>query len=279
MMGSTEPCETDWGLMPALPLEELVKDLCVEDKVRVQINLRERERILKRIDKNLPQPPQMYIESQRQRDNCITAVARHAIRRYNAKHPDDEFDAVRSLNESTVHFRGELWYHINFWAHSRRSNKIKRFFAEVHYKQLARSSVHSSPPVPVPEAEVHDRPSASSSVCSDPTISVPEAQVCHRRPASISVCSHPPGGVPEVGVHDIPPFSSFIWPMPPQIPIVEVCTIIEEPLGRYRRSCAFCAGSLDILHPKGSRKFVCGNDKDRMVQQFHFSRYTYNTRR
>uniref|UniRef100_A0A8I6XBY2 Uncharacterized protein n=1 Tax=Hordeum vulgare subsp. vulgare TaxID=112509 RepID=A0A8I6XBY2_HORVV len=30
-------------------------------------------------------------------------------------------------------------------------------------------------------------------------------------------------------------------------------------------SCAFCPGYLGILHPKG-RKFVCGNEKDRMVQ-------------
>lgn len=41
----------------------------------------------------------------------------------------------------------------------------------------------------------------------------------------------------------------------------------EEPLNRYRRSCAFCPAIFDILHPLGSRKFVCGNDKDRFVQQ------------
>lgn len=44
------------------------------------------------------------------------------------------------------------------------------------------------------------------------------------------------------------------------------CMVAEEPLGRYRKSCAFCRGHLGILHPMG-RKFVCGNDKDRMVQQ------------
>ena len=42
--------------------------------------------------------------------------------------------------------------------------------------------------------------------------------------------------------------------------------VAEEPLGRYRRSCAFCRGHLDILHPMG-RKFVCGNDKDRIEQR------------
>lgn len=42
--------------------------------------------------------------------------------------------------------------------------------------------------------------------------------------------------------------------------------VAEEPLGQYRKSCAFCRGHLDILHPMG-RKFVCGNDKDRFEQQ------------
>lgn len=136
-----------------------------------------------------------------------------------------EFDAVRSLMQSTVHFRGELWYHINFWARSRKSNKIKRFFAEVHYKRHASSSVRSNTPCPVPQAEVHDRPSASSSVCSDQTISSPEAQVHHRPPASSSVCSYPPVKVPEVGVQDRSPASSSRG-LVSQIPIVEVCTII-----------------------------------------------------
>lgn len=139
-----------------------------------------------------------------------------------------EFDAVRSLMEPTLHFRGELWYHINFWARSRKSNKIKRFFAEVHYKRPASSSVRSNPPVPVPEAEVHDRPSASSSVCSDETItiSVPEAQVHNSLPASSSVCSYPPVQVPRVGVHGRSPASSSVYPVSSRIPIVELCTII-----------------------------------------------------
>ena len=41
----------------------------------------------------------------------------------------------------------------------------------------------------------------------------------------------------------------------------------EEPLSQYRRTCAFCSASCDILHPKGCRKFVCGNDKDRIGQR------------
>ncbi|KAK3128246.1 hypothetical protein QOZ80_6BG0458890 [Eleusine coracana subsp. coracana] len=266
MMGSSEAYETDWERMPVLPLEELLKDLSVEEQVRVHRNLHECERIARRCNKNSPQPPQVRLERERQCNNRITSVTCHALRYYNAKHPDAGFDAVRSLTECSVHFRGELWYHINFWARSRRSNKIKCFFAEVHYKPPSRSSVAvhykrptnrsvcSNPPVPAPEAEVHDRPSASTSVCLDQPVSVPEAQVCHR-----------------------PSATHYFYPVLPPIPIVEVCTIIEEPLERNRRSCAFCPGSEDILHPRGGRKFVCGNDKDRFVQQFHFSPYKYKT--
>ncbi|KAF8698167.1 hypothetical protein HU200_035683 [Digitaria exilis] len=96
----------------------------------------------------------------------------------------------------SVRFKGQVWFHVNFWACCRKNKKIKRFFAEVHYKP----------------------------------------------PGSRSVCS----GVP--------------------FPVPGGCMVAEEPLGKYRRSCAFCRGHLGILHPMG-RKFVCGNDKDRMVQQ------------
>lgn len=51
------------------------------------------------------------------------------------------------------------------------------------------------------------------------------------------------------------------------VPIVEICIIIEEPLSQYRRSCAFCPSYQNVLHPKGCRKFVCGNDKDRFEQR------------
>ncbi|KAL6861390.1 hypothetical protein ACP4OV_017090 [Aristida adscensionis] len=82
--------------------------------------------------------------------------------------------------------RGQPWFHLNFWARSRTSNKIKRFFAEVHYKLSTTNfiSLHGDK-IPVP------------------------------------------------------------------IPIVELCTIIEEPLSQYRRTCAFCPSDYDILHPKG----------------------------
>uniref|UniRef100_A0A0E0EST2 Uncharacterized protein n=1 Tax=Oryza meridionalis TaxID=40149 RepID=A0A0E0EST2_9ORYZ len=60
--------------------------------------------------------------------------------------------------------------------------------------------------------------------------------------------------------------SSDLPRLPSPFTTVEACTIIEEPLGKYRKSCAFCRGHLDILHPKG-RKFVCGNDKYRMEQR------------
>uniref|UniRef100_A0A0E0MIQ3 DUF3615 domain-containing protein n=1 Tax=Oryza punctata TaxID=4537 RepID=A0A0E0MIQ3_ORYPU len=168
-----------------------------------------------------PQVAQQEFSSKGERDFFIIIHVRYALHHYNAKHPDEEFDAVKPLMESRVHFRGQVWFHINFWARSRKRKKIKRFFAEVHYQPpCSSSSVCSYLPFPVPGAE---RPPSSSSVCSD-------------------------------------------LPLPLPIPVVEACTIIEEPLGRYRKSCAFCRGHLDILHPMG-RKFVCGNDKDRMEQQ------------
>ncbi|RCV20825.1 hypothetical protein SETIT_4G088900v2 [Setaria italica] len=45
-----------------------------------------------------------------------------------------EFDAVKPVMEDSAHFRGKPWFHINFWARSRSSKNIKRFFAEVHYE-------------------------------------------------------------------------------------------------------------------------------------------------
>jgi hypothetical protein len=45
-----------------------------------------------------------------------------------------EFDAVKSLKEDRVHFKGKPWFHINFLARSRSSKNIKTFFAEVHYE-------------------------------------------------------------------------------------------------------------------------------------------------
>ncbi|KAF7063313.1 hypothetical protein CFC21_069841 [Triticum aestivum] len=172
------------GPFIAPSLEELLPQLSLEERVRLQSHLHEHERKVKRWSK-CPTLPSG--RSERKRDTTIMPHVRHALHYYNARHPGDEFDAVKPLMESRASFRKQLWAHVNFWARSRKSNKIKRFFAEVHYNPK---------------------------------------------------------------------------------PIVEVCTIIEEPLDRYRRSCAFCPGNRDILHPVGSRKFVCGNDKDRMVQQF-----------
>ncbi|XP_020398761.1 uncharacterized protein [Zea mays] len=131
----------------------------------------------------------------------------HALAHYNARHPGGEFDAVKPLKQSRVGFRGQAWFHINFWARPRSSSSnnktIKRFFAEVHYKPTSISS-----------------PSSSSS--------------------SLAITA---------------------------VPIVQICIIIEEPLSQYRRSCAFCPSYRDILHPKGCRKVVCGNDKDLFEQR------------
>uniref|UniRef100_A0A0E0BMQ1 DUF3615 domain-containing protein n=1 Tax=Oryza glumipatula TaxID=40148 RepID=A0A0E0BMQ1_9ORYZ len=219
MMGSAQDWAFGWQPWTGPALEDLLPQLSHEEQLRLHNHLREHERILKWHNKN--SPPISSLHSEGERDSFIIIHVRYALHHYNAKHPDEEFDAVKPLMESRVRFRGQVWFHINFWARSRKSKKIKRFFAEVRYKPpSSSSSVCSYLPFPVPGAE---RPPSSSSVSSD-------------------------------------------LPLPLPIPVVEACTIIEEPLGQYRKSCAFCRGHLDILHPMG-RKFVCGNDKDRLEQQ------------
>jgi hypothetical protein len=57
--------------------------------------------------------------------------------------------------QRSVGFRGQVWFHLNFWARSSNTNKIKRFFAEVHYKPLPLSSFAdlalAAVPVPIVE--------------------------------------------------------------------------------------------------------------------------------
>ncbi|XP_066377471.1 uncharacterized protein [Miscanthus floridulus] len=218
MMGSADEWAFGWEPWTAPALEDLLPQLSCEEQVRLQNRLREHERVVKRWNKNSPPLFDVYTEGER--GSFIIRHVRYALHHYNAKHPGEEFGAVKPLMESCVRFKGQMWYHVNFWARCRNSKKTKRFFAEVHYKPPAsHSSVCSDLPFPAPEAE---KPSSSSSVCLDLPFRVP-------------------------------------------VPIVEACIIIEEPLGRYRKSCAFCRGYMDILHPKGD-KFVCGNDKDRIGQ-------------
>ncbi|KAL6606049.1 hypothetical protein ACP70R_041702 [Stipagrostis hirtigluma subsp. patula] len=190
------------GQWTAPALEELLPDLSREEQLRLQNRFRDRDGKLKRHDKKASPSPQLSMRSEQERDSFMILEVRHALRHYNARHPGGEFDAVKPLMEARVGFRGQVWFHMNFWARSRTSNKIKRFFAEVHYKPSTTTFVGlGRKPVPVP------------------------------------------------------------------IPIVEICTIIEEPLCQYKRSCAFCPAQFDILHPKGCRKFVCGNDKDGIEQR------------
>lgn len=188
-------------------LEELLPDLSREEQLRLQNKSRGRDRISKPRNKHAPRPrPSPFSEW----DGNIFKIPQvlHALAHYNARHPGGEFDVVKPLKQSRVGFRGQAWFHVNFWARPRSSSSsnnktIKRFFAEVHYK-----------PTPI------SSPSSSSS--------------------SLAITA---------------------------VPIVEICIIIEEPLSQYRRSCAFCPSYRDILHPKGCRKFVCGNDKDRFEQR------------
>ncbi|KAF0889840.1 hypothetical protein E2562_033230 [Oryza meyeriana var. granulata] len=224
MMGSQQDyLALLWEPWTPPALEDLLPQLSLEEQLRLQNHLREHHRARKWLNKDSPFSSQ---RSEGQRDFFIIGHVRYALHHYNAKHPGEEFDAVKPLMQARVSFRGQAWYHVNFWARCRKSKKIKRFFAEVHYKPTSSSSsICSDLPLPVPGAEKPPSSSSSSSVCSD---------------------------LPRL-------------PFPIPIPIVEACTIIEEPLGRYRKSCAFCRGYLDILHPMG-RKFVCGNDKYRMEQ-------------
>jgi len=132
----------------------------------------------------------------------------------------EEFDVVKPLMVASARFKGQMWFHANFWARCRKSKKIKRFFAEVHYnyKPLGSSSGCSDLPYPVPGAE---KPLSSSSVCADLPFPVPEAE---KPSSSCSICS------------------DRLFPVP--IPIVEACTII----GMYLRdSFSLLAGQYDSI--------------------------------
>ncbi|CAN6202842.1 unnamed protein product [Urochloa humidicola] len=198
-------------------LEELLPDLSPEEQLRLHNGgastgvCRTRKQRQRHSSNKQPR----LRSSERERDRFIIPQVHHALRHYNARHPGAEFDAVKPLMQCRVGFRDQAWFHLNFWARSRSrsggNTKLKRFFAEVHYKPPVQATTGSTSP--------------------------------------------------------LFPSSFFPIPIPIPVPIVEVCTIIEEPLSQYRSTCAFCPGSYDILHPKGSRKFVCGNDKDRTEQR------------
>ncbi|TVT97013.1 hypothetical protein EJB05_57761 [Eragrostis curvula] len=64
----------------------------------------------------------------------MNPIIHHALDHYNARHPGGEFNIVRPMGDASIYFKGDLWWHLNFLARSRNSNKVKRFFAEVHYK-------------------------------------------------------------------------------------------------------------------------------------------------
>ncbi|XP_024316383.1 uncharacterized protein LOC104583720 isoform X1 [Brachypodium distachyon] len=52
-------------------------------------------------------------------------------------------------------------------------------------------------------------------------------------------------------------------------PFVETCTILEKPLDRLKKKCAFCNGSFEILHPS-EEEFICG--KKRQKKEFYRTR-------
>jgi hypothetical protein len=147
---------------------------------------------------------------------------------------------VKPLKQSRVGFRGQAWFHINFWARPRSSSSnnktIKRFFAEVHYKPTSISS-----------------PSSSSSSLA--ITAVPIVEICiiigKLARSSSSTCR-------DQIRHTVMCVGCIVY-----FDMLHA----EEPLSQYRRSCAFCPNYRDILHPKGCHKFACGNDKDRFEQR------------
>ncbi|KAI5012214.1 hypothetical protein ZWY2020_024348 [Hordeum vulgare] len=197
-----------WEPWTAPALEDLLPRLSREEQVRLHSYLREHQRIGKGSLRSC---------SEGERDFMMIHHVRYALHHYNARHPGEEFDAVKPLMVAGAYSRGQVWYHLNFWACCRKTKKIKRFFAEVHYKTAfsALTNHHRF-------KELRSHPAALAAALFTGT--------CHHqsqeRPPSSSSSS-----------------SKSLFPV----------------------SCAFCPGYLGILHPKG-RKFVCGNDKDRMVQ-------------
>uniref|UniRef100_A0ACD5YHQ8 Uncharacterized protein n=1 Tax=Avena sativa TaxID=4498 RepID=A0ACD5YHQ8_AVESA len=163
-MASAQDLALGWEPWTAPALEELLPQLSRQEQLRVHDYLRQHQRVDKdfRVSRN----------SEGERDFIIIRHVRYALQHYNAKHPGEEFDAVKPLMESSAFFKGQMWYHINFWARCRKTKKIKRFFAEVHYK--APFSIAVLPP-PVPG---EPSSSSSSSVCSCLSAPVPGAPSC-----------------------------------------------------------------------------------------------------
>uniref|UniRef100_A0ACD5YN87 Uncharacterized protein n=1 Tax=Avena sativa TaxID=4498 RepID=A0ACD5YN87_AVESA len=59
-------------------------------------------------------------------------------------------------------------------------------------------------------------------------------------------------------------------------PFVETCTILENPLQRFKKDCSFCDGSYGIFHPSDA-EFICGKKhqkkerfRTRSVYQWRF---------
>ncbi|KAM0863188.1 hypothetical protein ACQ4PT_044758 [Festuca glaucescens] len=182
-MVSPQDLAFGWEPWTAPVLEDLLPQLSREEQLRVHTHLRQHQRISKEFRRSE--------HSEGERDSIIIRHVRYALHHYNAKHPGEEFDLVKPLMAANAFFRGQMWYHLNFWARCRKTKKIKRFFAEVHYKTKPLSSSDLPPPVP----------GAEKSVCSHLSPPVPGAE---KPPSCSSFCSH----------------------LPVFIPIVEACTII-----------------------------------------------------
>ncbi|KAE8779014.1 hypothetical protein D1007_48019 [Hordeum vulgare] len=217
-----------WEPWTAPALEDLLPRLSREEQVRLHSYLREHQRIGKGSLRSC---------SEGERDFMMIHHVRYALHHYNARHPGEEFDAVKSLMVAGAYSRGQVWYHLNFWACCRKTKKIKRFFAEVHYKTAfsALTNHHRfkelrSHPAALAAAlftgtchhQSQERPpssSSSSSVCSDLPPPVRGDEKPPSSSSSSTVCSDLP---PPVGGDEKPPVTSSVFSLlSPPVPGAE----------------------------------------------------------
>ncbi|KAK1677768.1 hypothetical protein QYE76_038616 [Lolium multiflorum] len=56
-------------------------------------------------------------------------------------------------------------------------------------------------------------------------------------------------------------------------PVVETCIILEKLLGQFKIKCAFCKGTLGILHPI-KEEFVCGRSSAQKKEYYQICMWT-----
>ncbi|GJN29783.1 hypothetical protein PR202_gb18036 [Eleusine coracana subsp. coracana] len=214
-------------------LEELMPDLPRDEQLRLQNRFRERDRIRRRMNKKLPPSSPSSSNS----------------------NPDPSSSEQNLLAVTKVDYMSEVHLTENRAIERMRDSVLMPFVLDgLHHYNARHPGAEFDPVKPLMQRRVlfrgHIWVHVNFWACSRTN-----SKMIKRFFAEIHYkTSHPNGS----------------WdPKKPVglVPIVEICTIIEEPLGQYKRSCGFCPAEFDILHPKGCRKFVCGNDKDRIGQR------------